>query len=454
MIQRFTKGPVGVVQKLNEIIDYVNAQPSIIGDGFVQVGHTLPGRTARLGIEQVLPRIPRRAALSTGLVGWWQFSNDSANDSSKKGNDGTFQGDAASPRDILELYGDGDYVDCGNDSSLFPDKWTVTAWVRCIGTGNQVLLAFGTIYPKILIKNVTAPRIWMNFLNYRTFDASAWTTISDKRWHHVAFTMPGSAGDDIESAQMYLDGQTVGTGLTNTSGFQLAKANVYIGARGGGADPFKSYIDEVRLYNRVLNDYEILRLYEQQNKRHGHFNEVFGAVRIFVVQSAAAGDGIYNCYEQTLDATEWDDTAGDLKFDDYDTTEIEVLNLAEFDPEATYVAHLAASDLLVASRIYDDENNPRWVGVPFKQGAHGSGLRRAFCKTASGAGTTLTCYLDTDGTGTEITVNFDIAQGGANLNAAVPRLADGDGISVYKCGASWYCATTFMPSEDCDCFEA
>ena len=46
--------------------------------------------------------------------------------------------------------------------------------------------------------------------------------------------------------------------------------------------------------------------------------------KIFEVQSAAAGDGVYNCYEQTLDATDWTNTSGQRKTDGKNETEIEV----------------------------------------------------------------------------------------------------------------------------------
>ncbi len=174
------------------------------------------------------------------------------------------------------------------------------------------------------------------------------------------------------------------------------------------------------------------------------------SIKLFEVQSAATGDGVYNCYEQTLDATEWDDTAGDNKLDDKNTDSVEVFNLAEFDPEATYVAHLAANDLIVAWQKVDDEGTARWIGLPLRQ-ANADRPRVAYCKDDAGAAVTIDCYLDTDATGTEITVTCFIAQGGAALNAALPRLADGDGIIVSKIGATWRCLTIFMASEDCGC---
>lgn len=178
----------------------------------------------------------------------------------------------------------------------------------------------------------------------------------------------------------------------------------------------------------------------------------FIAHKLFKVHSEATGDGVYNCYEQTLDATEWVDTSGTSKVDNKNTDEIEVLNLAEFDPEATYVAHLKADDLIAAWQIVDDEHAPRWIGLPLRQ-ANADRPRRAYCKTDAGAGTTIVCYLDTDATGTEITVHCSI-HNGANLNAALPRLEDGKWIMVTKIGTTWYCESPFAGSEDCACSEA
>lgn len=218
----------------------------------------------------------------------------------------------------------------------------------------------------------------------------------------------------------------------------------------------RTYLISERDHDRLQ---EMLRWYDQnKNIRHpmrrrnisGGSNLI---IKIFEVQSEATGDGVYNCYEQTLDATEWDDTAGDPKFDDKNTTSVEVLNLAEFDPEATHVAQLAAGDLIVAWQKVDDEKNVRWVGVPFRQ-ANADRPRIAYCKEDAPADNTIDCYLDTDATGTEITVTCFIAQGGSALNNAAPRLKDGDGIMVSKIGGTWYCLTTFDVDEECDCYEA
>jgi hypothetical protein len=71
-------------------------------------------------------------------------------------------------------------------------------------------------------------------------------------------------------------------------------------------------------------------------------------------------------------------------------------------------------------------------------GAGGGGAgQHAFCKTDAGSGTTLVCFLDTDITGTEITVDFSIANGD-NLNQASPPLTTGLRIPVYTVGGDWF----------------
>lgn len=83
----------------------------------------------------------------------------------------------------------------------------------------------------------------------------------------------------------------------------------------------------------------------------------------------------------------------------------------------------------------------------------GGRIRSAFCKTDVGASQTLVCYLDTDITGEEITVNFFIL-GGGNLNTAMPLLFDGDEIPVIKIDEDWYCIWPMQPLVKCNCLDA
>ncbi len=75
-------------------------------------------------------------------------------------------------------------------------------------------------------------------------------------------------------------------------------------------------------------------------------------------------------------------------------------------------------------------------------------VRKAYVKTTPAAVETVDCYLDTDATGIEVTVNCSVI-GGTALNSAVPRLADGEIIFVVRLANDWWCLTTFQASEDC-----
>ena len=75
-------------------------------------------------------------------------------------------------------------------------------------------------------------------------------------------------------------------------------------------------------------------------------------------------------------------------------------------------------------------------------GSIGGAVRVAYVKTTPEAVSTVDVYLDTDGTGTEVTVTCEIVDGSA-LNAATPRLTDGDSMIVVKIAGTWYCTSLF-----------
>ncbi len=90
-------------------------------------------------------------------------------------------------------------------------------------------------------------------------------------WHHVMLTSDGSGKP--ESIKLYLDGKTfesavIRVGLLapaadNYDGFQTVTTPVTIGNHSGRRGPlFAGEIDEVRIYDRILNSIEITQLYQ------------------------------------------------------------------------------------------------------------------------------------------------------------------------------------------------
>jgi hypothetical protein len=77
-----------------------------------------------------------------------------------------------------------------------------------------------------------------------------------------------------------------------------------------------------------------------------------------------------------------------------------------------------------------------------QQAGGGSCIRHAYCKTAAGSGSSIVCHLDTDTTGTEITVNCHLFEA-TNLSDCIPLLTDGKRIPIYQVDNAWYCCWWF-----------
>ena len=84
-------------------------------------------------------------------------------------------------------------------------------------------------------------------------------------WHHYAITYNKNAGSTTEAATMYIDGQVV----TDTPAGSLASVGTYgtnitIGSTSTGANDLNGNIKNVGIWNRVLNQSEILTVMNKQ----------------------------------------------------------------------------------------------------------------------------------------------------------------------------------------------
>jgi len=77
----------------------------------------------------------------------------------------------------------------------------------------------------------------------------------------------------------------------------------------------------------------------------------------------------------------------------------------------------------------------------------GTDIRRAFVKTTPVSGTTVACYLDSDNSDMEVSVNCNIC-GGSDLSSVLAHLVDGDDLMVAKVGGDWYALGS--PFQDMD----
>lgn len=233
-----------------------------------------------------------------GLVGHWKLnetSGTSVSDSSGLGNNGTVSGTAAwtaGARDngFSTNYVNGDdYITIANSPSLQnvqEEDYSVALWFRAAtippGTGfaNDAIYALATKNGAFMGLGYTHDRVFgiSHAFSDGTY-AQLWSpTIAPiQQFHHVVYTIQRASG----SIKLYLNGK-----LDSTASFTANKAayeqgttpwRLGINVPGGGAYRFASsgIIDDVRIYNRVIDSEEVLSLYGLLG--HWKFNEGSGA---------------------------------------------------------------------------------------------------------------------------------------------------------------------------------
>ena len=204
------------------------------------------------------------STLTSGLVGHWTFDgkdviSGKVKDRSGQGNDGSPSGIATSTFYTTGKTGQAFNFDGVNDYVSIPnqDRNTLSAsmWIRRMGQ-------FGTINNSRLLMGQSSGWAWYIQSDNQEFGkagvsaaADSSTKITDTKWHHIAVTYDGS------TTRYYLDGNADGSPAYSTT-FNNGGA-VY----GIGSDPtfggfFNGYIDDVRIYNRVLTGSEITQLYK------------------------------------------------------------------------------------------------------------------------------------------------------------------------------------------------
>lgn len=150
-----------------------------------------------------------------------------------------------------------------NPVSTFPTT-TLTAccWLKSTKAGAGIIsYAISTeLNNEFLLIDVTDLDIYIHNLT-----VSVGINVGDGNWHHLAVTWQSSNG----SALFYVDGnyvtgKTIATGVSIIGGGSLVLAQDQDSAGGGftNAQAFSGNLDEVRIYNRVLNAIEIKRVYQ------------------------------------------------------------------------------------------------------------------------------------------------------------------------------------------------
>ncbi|HUU17305.1 MAG TPA: LamG-like jellyroll fold domain-containing protein [Sedimentisphaerales bacterium] len=208
--------------------------------------------------------------LLTGkLIAWYSFDDISGNtvpDSSGNKIDATLFGDARIVDDpvrgkVLELDGDGDWVDCGNDSLFgITEEITISSWIKVNGPAGlwRTIISKGNGWKLQSWPNTLKFVCGVNVPGDIGVDSGirGKKNINDGRWHHVTGVYDG------RTATLYIDGQrdvsaAVAGSITANS------YNVWIGSDSHRNErAWKGRIDDVRIYSYALTAAEVKGLYE------------------------------------------------------------------------------------------------------------------------------------------------------------------------------------------------
>jgi|GEM_PF-2337371 len=208
-----------------------------------------------------------------GLVGFYPF-NGNSNDYSGNDNHGTNKGavDASdrfgNPKAAYYFDGAGAFIEVPSDSSIETDSFvSVSIWVKVEDyTVRQTPLCkrlFHNANPYnsyvITSTDVGASQKWAFGVSSGTAGSGAGPSAQnpiDTGWTHIVGTYDGA------SIKLFLNGTLVNSqAKTGLLGYTDSTLRIGLGIPGSSLQYFKGWIDDVRIYGRVLSNSEISTLY-------------------------------------------------------------------------------------------------------------------------------------------------------------------------------------------------
>jgi len=202
------------------------------------------------------------ANLLSGLVARWDFSELSgatAADSSGNGNTGTLKNVSWASNvcsGCISLNGSSSYVSFNESTSLeSTDLLTVSMWLRASSNGNVDPRPISKLYSWDVKLNGSSrsPQFSAGGM-YGKLNS----TLSLNQWQQVVFTFSSGV------LKGYVNGMPVAFAantFTAGSKLPLQMYGLFLGSDASKTAFYKGYMDDVRIYNRVLTDAEIATLY-------------------------------------------------------------------------------------------------------------------------------------------------------------------------------------------------
>ena len=166
----------------------------------------------------------------------------------------------------INLDGESDYVDCGNESYFdITEQITVAAWIKV----NELDKKFQTIIAKgdnswrlarvsdsnniEFACNGTAATRWTG-VGEIPWAVSGTKSVNDGKWHHIAGVFDGT------KLYLYIDG-VLEAAKSAAKSIDVSSHNVFIGANAQvPGREWNGFIDDVRIYNYALSQVEIVSI--------------------------------------------------------------------------------------------------------------------------------------------------------------------------------------------------
>ena len=175
----------------------------------------------------------------------------------------------------LNFNGTSDYIDTGQTfNDVLDSNFTVILWCKVPERSSQQFLLYissgdGAENSRFFIRITEEAEGQMWDINYKTLTCETvdpyypgnFYTLTNENWAMITVVMQHHSDTNKVEAKLYLNAieNTAGTQEAGTmSGFSSLN-NLLIGSSGGTY--LRGSIDDVRIYNRVLTDYEIAQLY-------------------------------------------------------------------------------------------------------------------------------------------------------------------------------------------------
>lgn len=169
----------------------------------------------------------------------------------------------------LKFDGVDDYVSFINYASFGIGTGTLEAWIKTpnAGTGFRGIVSKVNAYGMFLYNNQLAVYNWANATTI-----AVGGNLNDNQWHHVAFRFRNGI---TNGSQLYIDGVATGAPFTYSIANQTIPLTIGNNSQGPGQN-FYGFIDEVRIWNRVICQNELIANKNCENNGNiasFHFNQ-------------------------------------------------------------------------------------------------------------------------------------------------------------------------------------